>query len=105
MHAEEGRKSRRRGTGALPGWRPKPNRGERSGRGGGVSETESGEGWDIEPRMTEGGSQAVHVLLHGGFLTFDAFDEFELGAAAVEIVSLAVGAEIEVTAEVIGQEA
>src|SRR5512138_2734787 len=43
--------------------------------------------------------QLVHQLLHGNLLLLDGFDEFELGAAAVEVVAGPMDAEIGIAAE------
>ena len=49
-------------------------------------------------------SNPIHVLLHRLFLLFDGFDQFELRAAAVEVVAGPMDAEISVAAQEIRQE-
>src|SRR5258706_361314 len=48
--------------------------------------------------------QPIHVFLHSRFLLLDGFDEFELGAATVEVVGGAMDSEVSIAAEKIGQE-
>src|SRR6266571_9093131 len=49
--------------------------------------------------------KAIHEFLHRSFLFFDAFDQFELGAAAVQIMAGAMHAEISVAGKKVGQKA
>src|SRR5215471_11545365 len=50
-------------------------------------------------------SDGLHELVHLCFLLLDGFDQFELGAAAVEVVPLAVHLEVGVARQEVREEA
>ena len=57
------------------------------------------------PRFGNIRLKPIHQLVHILFLLLDGFDQFELGAAAVEIVAFAVHLEISIARQEISQEA